>query len=197
MQPIVVILPTVWTQQHCPLTWIKEKKKKKKHTIPFTVLPSGQDPCTATSNLLLIWTRHSNTFSCLFSSVSTNLWYDSLEKEKIIGNTLLNLTKCLLFWYFSRMYCCGQGKLKQQKTWLSGSEETQNLKLKRKLLSGFTTHVPPCSLKTKQLHIHREFLALPMTFSDIFIFLIMHSWATGGGGGSVRGFFRQHNLYFW
>lgn len=126
--------------------------------------PSGHDPSTVVSYLLLIWTRHSNTFSRLFSSVSTNLWYGSVEREKIIGDALLNLTTglfpdissvCVLLW---TMPAERNGWMEVR---ITNYLKVVDMEVTFWDISGLNTCAPLCTLKTKFFHIHRDFFHTP------------------------------------
>lgn len=106
-----------------------------------------------------------------------------MEREKIIGDALLNLTtglfpdissECVLLWTMPA----------ERNGWM----EVRIIKIKKELniylkvvdmevtfweISGFNTRAPLCNSENKILHTYREFFTLPMTFNDIFIFLIM------------------------
>lgn len=87
---------------------------------PMTVrMSQGKICCVFHGTIFRAWSFHSRVLSvinmdktfkhffCLFSSASINLWYGSVEREKIIGGALLNLTVglfpdissvCVLLW---------------------------------------------------------------------------------------------------
>lgn len=86
-------LNSLFSVQWSGILWLFEWVKERRAAC-FTVHPSGRDPSTAGSYLLLIWTRHLNAFSCLFlSSEHKNplIWFHGKGK-KIIGEALLILT---------------------------------------------------------------------------------------------------------
>lgn len=105
--------------------------------LSFRVHPSRHHPSAAVFYLLLMWTRR---FSCLFSSVSTNLWYGPLERKK--DNCLFTLTKPYQVASFAWYVLCRHGWMKVRQTW-RGSCFSGDVWL-------FFTHVQLCTLKTKK-----------------------------------------------
>ena len=85
------------------------------------------------------------TFPALFSSVSTNLWFDSSEKEKDNYQhlELQNLTQA-----FPVCACCKQEKLQgsRRRGWIC---KTEKRTFSWEML-GFITHVQLCTKKEKE-----------------------------------------------